>query len=171
MVPHRAQVASQRHRHQWDDTQILPQLCKLEVDTSSTVQNLLSLLMFRLLLLDLYKLWHTCTHPCSFHVSDFLCQAISKVHLGYSVITHFLLLASGVMQNKIQNVIFPIVLKFCMEVICCCYFCCCQVLVVIDAKPKDLGLPTEAYIAVEEVHDVSTPIFPYSCLHQVVSML
>ena len=28
----------------------------------------------------------------------------------------------------------------------------------IDAKPKDLGLPTEAYIAVEEVHDVSTPI-------------
>ena len=30
-----------------------------------------------------------------------------------------------------------------------------QVLVVIDAKPKDLGLPTEAYIMVEEVHDVS----------------
>ena len=29
-----------------------------------------------------------------------------------------------------------------------------QVLVIIDAKPKDLGLPTEAYIAVEEVHDV-----------------
>lgn len=30
-----------------------------------------------------------------------------------------------------------------------------QILVIIDAKPKDLGLPTEAYIAVEEVHDVS----------------
>lgn len=30
-----------------------------------------------------------------------------------------------------------------------------QVLVIIGAKPKDLGLPTEAYIAVEEVHDVS----------------
>ena len=30
-----------------------------------------------------------------------------------------------------------------------------QVLVIIDAKPKELGLPTEAYIAVEEVHDVS----------------
>ena len=30
-----------------------------------------------------------------------------------------------------------------------------KVLVIIDAKPKDLGLPTEAYIAVEEVHDVS----------------
>jgi hypothetical protein len=29
------------------------------------------------------------------------------------------------------------------------------VLVIIDAKPKDLGLPTEAYRAVEEVHDVS----------------
>ena len=29
-----------------------------------------------------------------------------------------------------------------------------QVLVIIDAKPKDLGLPTEAYVAVEEVHDV-----------------
>lgn len=27
-------------------------------------------------------------------------------------------------------------------------------LVVIDAKPKDLGLPTEAYYSVEEVHDV-----------------
>lgn len=31
------------------------------------------------------------------------------------------------------------------------------VLVVIDAKPKELGLPTEAYIAVEEVHDDGTP--------------
>ena len=30
-----------------------------------------------------------------------------------------------------------------------------QVLVVIDAKPKSLGLPTEAYLMVEEVHDVS----------------
>ena len=30
-----------------------------------------------------------------------------------------------------------------------------SILVVIDAKPKDLGLPTEAYIAVEEIHDVS----------------
>ena len=30
-----------------------------------------------------------------------------------------------------------------------------QVLVIIDAKPKDLGLPTEAYVAVDEVHDVS----------------
>jgi len=29
------------------------------------------------------------------------------------------------------------------------------VLVIIDAKPKDLGLPTDAYVAVEEVHDVS----------------
>lgn len=28
-------------------------------------------------------------------------------------------------------------------------------LVIIDAAPKDLGLPTEAYRAVEEVHDVS----------------
>lgn len=32
-----------------------------------------------------------------------------------------------------------------------------SVLVVIDAKPKELGLPTEAYIAVEEVHDDGTP--------------
>lgn len=28
-------------------------------------------------------------------------------------------------------------------------------LVIIDVKPKDLGLPTEAYISVEEIHDVS----------------
>lgn len=34
--------------------------------------------------------------------------------------------------------------------------CISQVLVIIDVKPKDLGLPTEAYISVEEVHDVST---------------
>ena len=35
------------------------------------------------------------------------------------------------------------------------HFCCYKVLVIIDAKPKDLGLPTDAYVAVEEVHDVS----------------
>lgn len=29
------------------------------------------------------------------------------------------------------------------------------VLVIIQAEPKDLGLPTEAYIEVQEVHDVS----------------
>ena len=29
-----------------------------------------------------------------------------------------------------------------------------QVLVIVDAKPKALGLPTDAYYAVEEVHDV-----------------
>jgi len=34
-------------------------------------------------------------------------------------------------------------------------YCPNSVLVIIDAKPKDLGLPTEAYRAVEEVHDVS----------------
>ena len=33
-----------------------------------------------------------------------------------------------------------------------------QVLVIIDVKPKDLGLPTEAYISVEEIHDVSEKI-------------
>jgi len=32
-----------------------------------------------------------------------------------------------------------------------------SVLTIIDAKPKDLGLPTEAYISVEEVHDDGTP--------------
>merc|ERR1711963_811481 len=32
-----------------------------------------------------------------------------------------------------------------------------SVLVIVDAKPKDLGLPTEAYIAVEEVHDDGSP--------------
>lgn len=36
-------------------------------------------------------------------------------------------------------------------------YCSNSVLVVIDAKPKDLGLPTEAYYAVEEVHDDGTP--------------
>ncbi|KAJ0181663.1 hypothetical protein K1T71_002385 [Dendrolimus kikuchii] len=36
-------------------------------------------------------------------------------------------------------------------------YCPNSVLVIIDAKPKDLGLPTEAYQAVEEVHDDGTP--------------
>ncbi|XP_064640117.1 26S proteasome non-ATPase regulatory subunit 7-like [Lineus longissimus] len=36
-------------------------------------------------------------------------------------------------------------------------YCPNSMLVIIDAKPKDLGLPTEAYIAVEEIHDDGTP--------------
>lgn len=36
-------------------------------------------------------------------------------------------------------------------------YCPNSVLVIIDAKPKDLGLPTEAYRAVEEVHDDGSP--------------
>ncbi|XP_026468301.1 26S proteasome non-ATPase regulatory subunit 7 [Ctenocephalides felis] len=36
-------------------------------------------------------------------------------------------------------------------------YCSNSVLVIIDAKPKDLGLPTEAYQAVEEVHDDGSP--------------
>ncbi|XP_055375846.1 26S proteasome non-ATPase regulatory subunit 7 [Condylostylus longicornis] len=36
-------------------------------------------------------------------------------------------------------------------------YCPNSVLVIIDAKPKDLGLPTEAYISVEEIHDDGTP--------------
>lgn len=36
-------------------------------------------------------------------------------------------------------------------------YCPSSVLVIIDAKPKDIGLPTEAYFAVEEVHDDGTP--------------
>jgi len=40
-------------------------------------------------------------------------------------------------------------------------YCANSVLVIIDAKPKDLGLPTEAYQAVEEVHDVCLYIYIY----------
>ena len=36
-------------------------------------------------------------------------------------------------------------------------YCPNSVLVIIDAKPKDIGLPTDAYVAVEEVHDDGTP--------------
>lgn len=36
--------------------------------------------------------------------------------------------------------------------------CDLKVLVIIDVKPKDLGLPTEAYISVEEVHDVRSSL-------------
>ena len=34
-------------------------------------------------------------------------------------------------------------------------YCSNPVLVIVDPKPKDFGLPTDAYYAVEEVHDVS----------------
>nr|CAG4644092.1 EOG090X08WI [Lepidurus arcticus] len=36
-------------------------------------------------------------------------------------------------------------------------YCPNSVLVVVDAEPRDMGLPTEAYRAVEEVHDDGTP--------------
>ena len=36
-------------------------------------------------------------------------------------------------------------------------YCGHAVLVIIDAKPKNIGLPTEAYRAVEEIHDDGTP--------------
>jgi len=36
-------------------------------------------------------------------------------------------------------------------------YCSQSVLVIVDAKPKNVGLPTEAYRAVEEVHDDGTP--------------
>ncbi|MBZ3879946.1 26S proteasome non-ATPase regulatory subunit 7 [Sciurus carolinensis] len=36
-------------------------------------------------------------------------------------------------------------------------YCPNTVLVIIDVKPKDLGLPTEAHISVEEVHNDGTP--------------
>lgn len=40
-----------------------------------------------------------------------------------------------------------------------------SILVIIDAKPKDLGLPTEAYRAVEEIHDVSIPQIIFYSFH------
>lgn len=36
-------------------------------------------------------------------------------------------------------------------------YCSNPVLVIVDPKPKDFGLPTDAYYAVEEVHDDGTP--------------
>ncbi len=36
-------------------------------------------------------------------------------------------------------------------------YCSHAVLVIVDAKPKNIGLPTEAYAGVEEVHDDGTP--------------
>lgn len=36
-------------------------------------------------------------------------------------------------------------------------YCSQSVLVIVDVKPKNIGLPTEAYRAVEEIHDDGTP--------------
>jgi 26S proteasome regulatory subunit N8 len=38
-------------------------------------------------------------------------------------------------------------------------YCPNSILVIIDAEPRDMGLPTEAYHAVEEVHDVNIQLF------------
>ena len=35
-------------------------------------------------------------------------------------------------------------------------YCANPILAIVDPKPKELGLPTDAYYMVEEVHDVST---------------
>jgi hypothetical protein len=35
-------------------------------------------------------------------------------------------------------------------------------LVIIDVQPKEVGVPTDAYFAVEEIKDVSTPAWSYS---------
>lgn len=34
-----------------------------------------------------------------------------------------------------------------------------QILVIVDAKPKALRLPTDGYYAVEEVHDVRSLVY------------
>jgi 26S proteasome regulatory subunit N8 len=36
-------------------------------------------------------------------------------------------------------------------------YCPNSILVIVDARPQDVGLPTEAYVAVEEVHDTGMP--------------
>ena len=38
-------------------------------------------------------------------------------------------------------------------------YCPNSILVIIDAEPRDMGLPTEAYHAVEEIHDVNLACF------------
>lgn len=43
-------------------------------------------------------------------------------------------------------------------------YCSSSVLVIIDAKPRDLGLPTEAYRAVEEVHEVCINLSIYTLI-------
>jgi proteasome lid subunit RPN8/RPN11 len=45
------------------------------------------------------------------------------------------------------------------------------VLVVIDVKPNDLGLPTDAYYAVDEVHDVSIYSYARMELPQLVLLI
>lgn len=42
-------------------------------------------------------------------------------------------------------------------------YCPNPVLVIVDPKPKDFGLPTDAYYAVEEVHDVSGRVHRLYC--------
>ena len=60
-------------------------------------------------------------------------------------------------RHKVQHTnkyLWPLLLQFYFFTSSVCVISH-QVLVIIDAKPKDLGLPTDAYVAVEEVHDVS----------------
>lgn len=71
--------------------------------------------------------------------------------LNYAEITVFLNLFCILVQTNVV-VAMPTVLRHYKVKV---FVFLWQVLVIIDAKPKDLGLPTDAYVAVEEVHDVS----------------
>lgn len=41
---------------------------------------------------------------------------------------------------------------------------------IVDAKPKDVGLPTDAYIGIEEVHDVSSCVIQTSSVTNSLSI-
>ena len=47
--------------------------------------------------------------------------------------------------------------------LCFFFFSFSQILAIVDAKPKALRLPTDAYYAVEEVHDVSIHVVSIYC--------
>ena len=70
---------------------------------------------------------------------------------------NFLCLIQGMMNN--YQYVLPyytnLTLLLRLSFYCVYFIFRYQVLVIIDARPRELGLPTEAYIAVEEVHDVS----------------
>ena len=63
----------------------------------------------------------------------------------------FSLLSKGARHRVAQHYIDDLELK----VIMLCSYCPIPVLVIIDAEPKQLGIPTKAYYAVEEVKEVS----------------
>ena len=133
LVPHRSEATPKRHCHSRTDCQVL---------RKSGEPNI----------------------PIGAHLAFSRDVGKSVQHVNVRVICNFQCLDCGqttatfshsVKSAKCYTLQQVFTLAFHSVVCVCVCVCRWQVLVIVDAKPRDLGLPTDAYYSVEEVHDVS----------------